>query len=57
MAKHHTKRVCKYCGSISYSGTDMCATCNEKLPIIRKIVAIGHKIKRQAILERMEMMK
>ena len=57
MAKHHTKRVCKYCGATAHNGTDVCSTCTEKIPIVRKITAIGHVIKRQAIFERMEAIK
>lgn len=57
MAKHHTKRVCKYCGATAHNGTDVCSTCTEKIPIVRKITAIGHMIKRQAIFERMEAIK
>jgi len=44
-----TERKCKYCNSKlpQYCKlADMCYNCNDKLPYVRKLIAIGNKIKR-----------
>lgn len=42
------ENVCKYCGdkfSSKSKTADMCHKCYEKLPLVRKLVAIGKQIK------------
>lgn len=49
--RKNSKVECKYCGSAARTG-DICELCRKKLPLVKKIIAIGSVIKEQATEER-----
>lgn len=49
--RKNAKIECKYCGNMVATG-DICELCRRKLPLVRKIIAIGNAIKEQAAEER-----
>lgn len=37
---------CKYCGQkIPYTHDEMCSTCRNKLPLVRKLITVGNLLK------------
>ena len=49
--RKNAKSECKYCGHIAIDG-NICEVCRKKLPLVKKIIAIGKMIKEQAEKER-----
>lgn len=47
-----TKKLCVYCGRSVTNGGSMCQACREKLPFVRRIIAIGVEIKLRAAKEK-----
>lgn len=42
------KKTCIYCGTAVYKDNRICTNCEEKLKLIRRILALGVEIKLQA---------
>lgn len=48
------KPTCIYCGARVYKEVHICPNCQEKLKLIRRIIAIGVEIRLQAGKERVK---
>lgn len=51
------KKPCVYCGMNISSGGNVCQACREKLPLVRRIIAIGVELKLQAAKEKQKEVK
>ncbi len=50
MSRKNEEYKCKYCGGDIYGQSLICRTCQEKLPLVQRLVKAGNELKE--ILER-----
>lgn len=54
MRGHEAKQVCRYCGKPAWQDKKVCVTCQDKLTVVRRLIAVGIQIKLRAAEERIE---